>query len=922
MTQTPPNRKTNISLGVPAPPGNILFGSWRLLFWLFFHPSAWQDAITHIDPTLSADFCLAGLRRSQLKQVKVWRLLVMMYLAWPVLGLLSIILILWLLNVPSTNIVLGVIVGFAVALVLSLATAVSGSVAVSTAVGLAASIVVGIASGLILGEQVPFFATAVTLSFDLVLSTVIGLTGGLGGGLAYGITLGLAGDDSSLRPSYSFMRQISGIFIGVIVGIAGGMLMGWVTGSWLAGVALGLPFALAITWRTHSWRRGILWGILLGIAVMLGWLISITSLAETPFSSFINGLSFGAIVAALFALPYVVAEQISGPWAGALAGTLGSSSGLYLLVTADQPLGPVLLFTFAGILLGLTLGWWRPVIFYPLTAAWNFLLLRLDERRLPQKRHSFIRWHSVFWDELQRLPLYGLDTHIVLLLTYDSELGTAVMEAISSGRQRWAAQAAQIEMDAQQFEQCQNVGEIGSVYSHMAAGELAGPASALLRSFSRISQDVDAAQRQESAYNQRLAFHAVEDRLDSLLRELTRSNERYAERFRPVAAQWRQLVSHHTQHLAAEVELRQEIDSPYIIGVPLTEQQEIFIGRAEISAQIEQLLLDRRRPPLLLYGQRRVGKTSLLNNLGRLLPSTIIPLFVDLQGPASRSKNEAGFLYNLARGIRRSATGRGLDIPELTRENLSIDPFSQFDEWLDEVEEALAPNLALLMLDEFEVLAQALENGRLEETTVLGMLRHLIQHRPRFKVMLSGSHTLDEFQRWSGYLINVQVVHIGYLSQTETLQLVEHPVQDFSLRYEPAAAQRVVDLTSGHPFLVQLLCAEVVALKNEQPPVNRRLATVADVETAVSEALQHGSFFFADIEHNQVDQVGREILRLMSGYDEDETTPREVLVAFVPSLMSLEDALVVLQYRELIEAVEGGYRFQVDLVRRWFAERP
>jgi hypothetical protein len=121
---------------------------------------------------------------------------------------------------------------------------------------------------------------------------------------------------------------------------------------------------------------------------------------------------------------------------------------------------------------------------------------------------------------------------------------------------------------------------------------------------------------------------------------------------------------------------------------------------------------------------------------------------------------------------------------------------------------------------------------------------------------------------------------------------------------------------------VQLLCAEIVALKNEQPPANRRLASVADVETAVSEALQHGSFFFADIEHNQVDPVGREILHVMSGYDEAETTPREVLVAYVPSLMSLEDALVALQHRELIAAVEGGYRFQVDLVRRWFAERP
>ncbi|MBE2222259.1 MAG: ATP-binding protein, partial [Anaerolineae bacterium] len=863
MARTNTTSHENESLGRPKPLGNLFIGSWRLLFWLFFHPSAWQDALSQVDPTLSSDFCLAALHRFQLKQIKFWRLLLMMYLAWPVMGVLLIIFGLWLLNAASTNIILGVIVGLAVALVLSVATAVSGSMVVSTAVGLAASIVVGIAAGLIVGEQIPFLATTITLSFDLVLSTVIGLAGGLGGGLAYGMTLGLAGDDATFRPSYSLIRQITGIIIGVLVGVAGGVMMGVVTGSWLAGVVLGLPFALAISWRTHSWRRGAAWGIFLGIIVMLVWLISVLSLADTLFGSFINGISLGAIIAALFALPYVAAERIAGPWAGALAGTLGSSSGLYLLVTADQPIGPVLLFTFAGILLGLTLGWWRPVIFYPFTSAWNLLLQRLDERRLAQGQPSRVRWHSVFWDELQRLPLIGLDNYIVLLLENDVELGTAVMDSISSGRQRWAAQAAQIEMDARQFERCQDITAIGTVHNQMAAGELAGPASALLRSFSRVSQDVDAAQRQESAYNQRLAFHAVEDRLDGLLRELTRSNERYAERFRPIAASWRQTIADHTHHLADEAELRQEIDSPYIIGVPLTEQQEIFIGRAGISAQIEQLLLDRRRPPLLLYGQRRVGKTSLLNNLGRLLPSTIIPLFVDLQGPASRSKNEASFLYNLARGMRRSARQREISVPELTRETLAVDPFSQFDEWLDEVEEALAPNFALLMLDEFEVLAEALENGRLEESSILGMFRHLIQHRPRFKVLLSGSHTLDEFQRWSSYLINVQVVHIGYLSQTETLQLVEHPVQDFSLRYEPAAAQRVVDLTNGHPFLVQLLCAEIVALKNEQPPVNRRLASVADVETAVPEALQHGSFFFADIEQNQVDQVGREILRLM-----------------------------------------------------------
>ncbi len=208
-------------------------------------------------------------------------------------------------------------------------------------------------------------------------------------------------------------------------------------------------------------------------------------------------------------------------------------------------------------------------------------------------------------------------------------------------------QVKQLEQDAQQLESCTDVKSIRNAHRSLITGELEDPASPLLRSLSRISQDVDAALNQESSYNQRLALSAIADRLDGLSRELNRSSDRYAKRFRPIVKSWRQIVTNHVRELAVAVELHQEIDSPYVIGVPLSEQQAIFIARTDIIAQIEQLLRDQRRPPLLLYGQRRMGKTSLLNNLGFLLPSTIVPLFVDLQGPATRATDHAGFLYNM-----------------------------------------------------------------------------------------------------------------------------------------------------------------------------------------------------------------------------------------------------------------------------------
>jgi hypothetical protein len=267
----------------------------------------------------------------------------------------------------------------------------------------------------------------------------------------------------------------------------------------------------------------------------------------------------------------------------------------------------------------------------------------------------------------------------------------------------------------------------------------------------------------------------------------------------------------------------------------------------------------------------------------------------------------------MARGLIDSAAKqRGLTLPPLARETLAGDPFTHFDEWLDEVEKTLGDNTALLTLDEFEVLESAFAEGRFSETAVLGMLRHLIQHRPRFKVLLAGSHTLDEVQRWASYLINVQVVQIGYLEETEARLLIEQPVKGFALRYEPEASQRAFALTRGHPFLTQLLCAEIVALKNEQDPSVRRLAKLTDVEAAVPEALTSGSFFFADIERNQVDGAGLKLLRMLAGRGEGAVMAQGEVSAY-PS-----ESLAALARRDLIESTDGGYRFQVELIRRWF----
>ena len=89
---------------------------------------------------------------------------------------------------------------------------------------------------------------------------------------------------------------------------------------------------------------------------------------------------------------------------------------------------------------------------------------------------------------------------------------------------------------------------------------------------------------------------------------------------------------------------------------------------------------------------------------------------------------------------------RGLGLPPLERGSLTADPFTRFDEWWDQVEGTLGRCTALLSLDEFESLDRASTQGRFSDADVLGMLRNLIQHRPRFKVLLAA---LTPWKSWS-----------------------------------------------------------------------------------------------------------------------------------------------------------------------------
>jgi hypothetical protein len=911
---------------------HLLLTYLQLFLGLLFYPAIWRAYLQRIDPALPLDFALTNVPTSSKHHPELQRLRDIIGVVQPLSVGILVSLILALSGKPVAHLLLGTSYGMVLCAIIGSLSSFTISVAFSLVAGTLGGILIGLIHGLAETTRNPH---AIPLSYFILA-------------VAGSVTATL-----QVPPIPKTWRwQIGGVLIALsvtamVMSLSAGL--GWAVIQWLpispksiiyaqtfamivvVGLAESMAIGLIFNWNFKGLRLGILFG--LAFAVVMGLLIStiflIVQQTGIPWlKGLLRGITGGAVnglaFAILFTLPYLLARHVASAWAGMVAGILGSS-GVYLGVTIYMVessqhftllIGSVLCF-----ILGVSMIWWRSLLLYPFEMAWN-LLLYLAQQRQPHRTVELLRRHSAFWDQHQTLPLWGLDSQLVMAYCWKPSETIDAMIQLNDTPQAWAVQVAQIKLDTQRLQECQTVSDISELHlALLTSDKLTGATGDWLQNCRQSSRNVETALAYQSTFHQRLGLKDVINFLAGVLAG-ARDNTENIQQFRDITHHWQTIIQQYADNLLNQMP---DIPNPYIVGIPLRiardgKDNNLFVGRTNLSQQIEQLTLAPQCPPILLYGQRRTGKTSLLLHLSRLLPSNVIPLFVDCQGPVASSMNEASLFYNLGRAIRVDLNQHHpqFTLPPLELDKFREDPFTHFDEWLDQVETVTGDNLLLLALDEFVVLQESFVKGRFQPATVLGMFRHIIQHRQRFRLLFAGTHTLDELRDWANYFINVQTIHISYLKDVEAYQLIEQPLKDFPLRYPPEVRQRVIDLTRCHPALLQLLCNALVHLKNNQKDAQRFTAQVDDVEAAILEVFKTGIFFFTEIEFNQVTETGKRVLRLIASHGDGALVSKDTLQAQFPT--ELAETLALLLRRELIETVDHSYRFQVEIVRQWFAQ--
>lgn len=265
--------------------------------------------------------------------------------------------------------------------------------------------------------------------------------------------------------------------------------------------------------------------------------------------------------------------------------------------------------------------------------------------------------------------------------------------------------------------------------------------------------------------------------------------------------------------------------NPYIAGAPVLDE-EMYYGREKLTARMLSTL---HRNSLMITGERRIGKTTFLHHLAKVLAADeegewrFFPVFVDLQGVP-----EEGFFHALMTEVVEALT-----ITPETRDTLRLKPEGEgyeAREFSHDLQKVIAElknqtnrrvKLALL-IDEVDVLNEYSEsvNQRLRGIFMKSFSENLV-------AVMSGvgirRRWKSEVSPWYNFFDEIE---LPPFSQEEAEALIREPVGGV-FRWKSEAVERIIELSRFRPYLIQKYCVHAV---NRMLEDGRSTVKLEDVE--------------------------------------------------------------------------------------------
>jgi hypothetical protein len=367
-----------------------------------------------------------------------------------------------------------------------------------------------------------------------------------------------------------------------------------------------------------------------------------------------------------------------------------------------------------------------------------------------------------------------------------------------------------------------------------------------------------------------------------------------------------------------KISITKPVTNPYIVGDPV--EGNLFVGREDILRQLEELwVMGHRLQSIVLFGHRRMGKTSILLNARHCLGSGVKVAYVNLLSLGDSPQGVGEVLMAISDAISDEV---GCTPP--TDADLLNLPYRTFERYLKQVEALLSGGL-IVALDEFEKIEELIEAEKIP-TDFMGYLRGLVQMSSKVAFAFAGLHTLEEMTAdyFQPFFASLIPIHVGFLQPGATRQILANPDEEFPLDYTPEALDQIYALTAGQPYLVQLVGFQLVRRYNdyvfEQGRPRDPVFTVEDVEAVINDPqfFKQGCGYFDGVWGQAArGAFGQQaILKALAPHPEGLSIDALVHSTGMDE-ETLQEALKTLKRHDVVEESEGCWQIIVELFRRW-----
>ena len=472
--------------------------------------------------------------------------------------------------------------------------------------------------------------------------------------------------------------------------------------------------------------------------------------------------------------------------------------------------------------------------------------------------------------------------------------------------------------------------ELGAAGLHGTGPRLRPGTTAALGQLAEAAGEVRTALRAVSPLLRSTAVGRAVGILTRLMETAGEGEEPEAALLREAAARWREVLARWGREIGEEVLLR-PVENPFMEGASGRPVRKTFVGQSRVMERLERWWAspsDTPLPVLILYGHRRMGKSSILLQLREKRPPNILVAPIDMQDLIA-ADHTGQLLQKFAEAIHAAVRAAGLD-PGPPPDRVEYASFGQATGALNRLLEHLHPQMAgrrlVLTVDEYELAEEKIEAGKFDP----GFLRYLRAALGRhlwLNLILAGRQRLEEELRHyhAVFFGSAEPVKVTFLSQDEAVRLVRRPTDDFALDMEEALAEEIYRLTGGQPYLIQRLCYELVERWNErfrrEGRDTPRRVTRQDLEAMLTpdffrEFFLTAEYYFSGV-WEEAGPDGQCLLRAFAREGLNVRPCQDLIRAAGLSPEAGEAAICTLLTHDLVVEFEGGLRLAVPLMYPW-----